>query len=89
VSGEDSNALSLKRVPDVAVEVVVAGEEDASRDGEADRGDAAEDVVVSVLVQLAVRAKVEQPTGSVVGSGGEGVAVREEPENGRKDEVSE
>lgn len=78
VPSEDPDPLALERVPDVAVKVVVAGKEEATRDGEADRSDAAQDVVVRVLVQLAVGAKVEQAAGSVVGTGREGVAVREE-----------
>lgn len=36
---------------------------------------------MGVLVQFPVRAKVEQPAGSVVGSGGEGVSVGEEPDS--------
>lgn len=65
---ENADAFALERVPDVAVEVVVTGEEDAPRDGEADRGDAAEDVVVRVLVEFAVGAEVEESAGGVVGA---------------------
>jgi hypothetical protein len=75
---QHADSLALEGIPNVAVEVVVASKEDATRDGEADRGDAAEDVVVGVLIQLAVRAEVEEAARGVVRAGCEGVAVREE-----------
>ena len=77
---QDADPFSLERVPDVAVEVVVAGKEQPTRDGEADRGDAAQDVVVRVLIQFAVGAEVKQPARGVVGTGRKGVAAREEAE---------
>lgn len=55
MSSEYANSLSLQRVPYIAVEVVVASEEEATRDREGDRGDSAEHVVVSVLIEFAVR----------------------------------
>jgi hypothetical protein len=77
---QDADPFPLERVPDVAVEVVVAGKEQPTRDGEADRGDAAQDVVVRVLVQFAVGAEVKQPARGVVGTGRKGVAAWEEAE---------
>lgn len=81
---QDADPFPFERVPDVAVEVVIAGKEQSTRDGEADRGDAAQDVVVRVLVQFAVGAEVKQPARGVVGTGRKGIAAREEAANGRK-----
>ena len=71
-------AVGLEGVPHVAVEVVVAGEQQAATLGERHGGDAADDVVVRVHHQLLVGAQVEQPAGGVVGARGEGVAIGEE-----------
>ena len=65
-SGDTGLNTYLKYVPRVAVEVVVPSEEDPARLGERDRGDAAHDRVVRVLVQLAVCADVEEPARGVV-----------------------
>lgn len=58
--------VGLQSVPDVAVKVVVAGQQQASALGERHGGDAADDVVVGVDHQLLVGAQVEQPAGGVV-----------------------
>ena len=78
MSRKDADALALERVPDVAVEVIVPGKEDAPGRREGDRGDAAEDIVVRVLVQLAVGSQVKQPARSVVRARPECLARREE-----------
>ena len=79
VSGEHADSLALERIPDIDIIVVVAGKEDSARGGECDRGDSAEDVVVGVRVELAVRAQIKELARGVVGSGRKGIAVREEP----------
>lgn len=61
-----TGALGLHGVPDVAVEVVVAGQQQAPRLGEGHRGDAADDVVVRVHGQLLVRPHVKQAARRVV-----------------------
>ena len=78
VPSEHTNALAFQSVPHVAVEIVVAGKEQATGHGEGNGRDAAEDVVVGILVQLAVGAEVKQSARSVVGTRSEGIAVREE-----------
>ena len=70
--------LGAHGVPDVAVEVVVSGEEEPAALGEGDAGDAADDVVVRVHGQLLVGADVEQAARGVVGASRERVPVREE-----------
>jgi len=74
VAGQDAGALLAHAVPHVAVEVVVAGEQEAARLAERHAGDAADDVVVRVHRQLLVGAHVEHAAGGVVGAGGERVA---------------
>ena len=71
-------AVGLEGVPHVAVEVVVAGEQQAAALGEGHGGDAADDVVVAVHHQLLVGAQVKQPAGGVVRARAEGVPVGEE-----------
>ena len=46
MASQHSSPLSLHGVPDVAVEVIVAGQQEAAGPGEGDGGDAADDVVV-------------------------------------------
>jgi len=71
VTLEREHALALQCVPYVAIEIVVPSEEVAAGDGEGDGGDTAEDVVVGVLHQLAVRTDVEKTAARVVGPGSE------------------
>lgn len=78
MASQDTCPLPFEGVPHVAVEVVVAGEQEAAALGEGDGGDAADDVVVRVHHQLLVRAQVEQPARGVVRARGERVPVGEE-----------
>jgi len=66
VAGKHSCSLSPESVPHVAVEVVVAGEKQATRLAERYAGDPADYVVVAVYTQLLVRAYVEHSARSVV-----------------------
>ena len=77
-SGRRTCSLRPHRIPDVAVEIVVAGEQEASRLGERHRSDAADDVVVRVHGQLLVGSNVEQAASGVVGSRCKRVAVGKE-----------
>jgi len=58
--------FAFQSVPDVAVEVIVAGQEQAATLGEGHRGDAADDGVMAVHHQLLVGTQVKQPAGGVV-----------------------
>ena len=73
-----TSTVSLEGVPDVAVEVVVSGQQQAAALGEGHGGDAADDVVVGVDHHLLVRAQVKQPAGGVVRACGKRVPVGEE-----------
>lgn len=75
-----AHTLALERVPDVAVEIVVTGEEEAARDGEANRGNAAENVVVCIGVQFAVSTEIPEAAAGIVRAAGESVAVGEKPD---------
>lgn len=78
VAGKDTGALALHGVPDVAVEVVVAGQQQAARLAEGHGRDAADDVVVRVHRQLLVGADVEHAARRVVRARREREARREE-----------
>lgn len=84
MTGQDSHSFSLQDVPYVAIVIVVPGKEQSARDGKADRSHAAEDVVVLIDVQFSVRSEVEESARGVIGSGPDGLAVREEPAPGLK-----
>lgn len=73
-----TSTFAFQSVPDVAVEVIVASQEQAAALGESHRGDAADDVVMAVHHQLLVSAQVEQPAGGVIRACAEGVPVGEE-----------
>ena len=79
-SARPTGPLGPERVPHVAVEVVVAGQQEPPGPGEGDGGDAADDVVVAVQRQLLVSSDVEEATGGVVRAGGESKSIREELE---------
>lgn len=78
MSSQHTDALSLQCVPDIASPVIITAEKDTARNGEGDRCDTAQDVIVRVGVQLAVGTDVKQPAGSVVRASGECITVREE-----------
>ena len=48
MSSQDSSPLSLHGVPDVAVEIIVTGQQETAGPGEGDGGDATDDIVVAV-----------------------------------------
>lgn len=77
VASQHPGSLRLHGVPDVAVEVIVAGQQEPAGPGEGDGGDAADDVVVAVQGQLLVSSDVEQATGGVIRAGGEGKSIGE------------
>lgn len=76
VALKSGNLLALESVPDMAVEIVVAGEHEAARDGVGDGGDST-DAVAGVVKKLSVGSDVVKTAGGVVGTGTEGVAVGE------------
>lgn len=76
--------LSLQRVPDVAVEVVVAGEDEAARVGGGQGCDAGVQAGVLVVEHLLVGAQVVHLAAAVVGAGDDGVAAGEELEGEEK-----
>lgn len=70
-----TNFLSLQRVPDVTVEVVVAGEDEASRVGESQGRDAGVQGAVLIGDHLLVGAQVVHLAGAVVGACDDCVSV--------------
>lgn len=76
--------LPFEGVPHVAVEVVVAGEQQAAALGEGDGGDAADDVVVGIHHQLLVCPQVKQPACGVVRARGKRVPVGEKLQGCRR-----
>ena len=73
--------LSPESIPDVAVEVVVAGEQEPAGLAERDAGDAADDVVVAVDGEFLITSYVEHPAGRVVTAGSKSEAIGEKLEN--------
>lgn len=78
VSLQYAHSLAFQGVPDVARPVVISAKQDTTGDGESDRRDGTEDVVVDVAVELTVSAKVEEAAGGVIRPGGEGISIGEE-----------
>ncbi len=73
-----TNFLSLQWVPDVAVEVVVAGKDKAAWAGESQRRDAGVQAGVLVSNHLLVGAQVVHLAGAVVGACDDGISTGEE-----------
>lgn len=59
-------ALTLQRVPDIAVEVIVAREEQATAEREGYRRDATDDALVGVGNQFLVCPQVKEAAGGVI-----------------------
>ena len=76
--------LSPESIPDVAVEVIVAGEEQPAGLAERDAGDAADDVVVAVDGEFLITSYVEHPAGRVVTAGSKSEAIGEKLEGRKK-----
>lgn len=85
-SGLLTNFLSLQWVPDVAVEVIVAGKDKAARVGERHRRDACVQASVLVSDHFLVGAQIVHLAGAVVGACDEGVSIGEELPAGREEE---
>jgi len=78
VATKRADFVATKRIPNFAFEVVVASKEQASRNGEGNRSDSAENLLVLIRHELAIGANVKQSTGSIVGTCAKGIAIREE-----------
>lgn len=66
MSSKNTNTLSLESVPNVASPVVVATEEEASRDGKGNRGYAAKDVIMGKGVELSISTDIKQSARGIV-----------------------
>ena len=63
-----TGTFETQRVPNIAIEIIIAGQEKATRFGEGDRGDAADDVVVRIHAHFLIGSDVEQTARGIVGS---------------------
>jgi len=70
--------LTLERVPDIDFEVIIAGNEEATAEGEIHGGDAAHQLLGTVVHKLAGSADVPQTAGGIVGASAESLGVGEE-----------
>lgn len=75
-----THSLSFERVPDVNVEVIVSGQQQASGQGRGQRGHPAHDAGVLVGDELLVRSQVVELAGGVIRARDHSVAVGEELE---------
>ena len=73
--------LRPESIPDITVEVIVAGEQQPAGLAERDAGDATDDVVVGVDGQLLITTYVEHPAGGVITASSKSEAIGEKLEN--------
>lgn len=78
VASENSSSLGLHGIPDVAIEVVVAGQQQSTALAERYTRDTADNIVVAVHRQFLIRPNVEESASSVVRARRESVSIREE-----------
>ena len=78
VASQDTDTLSLERIPNIARPIIISTKQDAPGDGEGNRGDTTKDIIVRECVQLSIGPDIEEPARGIVGAGGEGVAIWEE-----------
>lgn len=81
-------SLPFQSVPNVAVEVVVPSQQQASALGEGHGSDATDDVVVAVHHQLLVSAQVKQPAGGVIRACAKSIPIGEKLEEGKCRDLS-
>ena len=67
-----------KRVPDIAIEIIIPRKEEPAALTESNRGNSTDDIFMAVVDQLLVSSDVEETAGCVVTSSCKGHAVREE-----------
>lgn len=73
-----THTLGLHGVPDIAVEVVVASEQQAATEGEGHGRDAADDALMGEADQLLVCPQVKQAAGSIIRARTDGLSIGEE-----------
>lgn len=78
MSRQNSHPIIKKRVPDVAVEVVVSSEQQSSALAESYRCNSTDDIFVAVCYELLICSDVEETAGRVVATCSEGHPVGEE-----------
>lgn len=59
MASENANTFPLESIPDVACPVVITAKKDAARNGERDRSDTTENVVVRKCIQFTVGTDIE------------------------------
>lgn len=74
--GEAVDDSALANIPHLAVEVVIAGKQIAPRERKCDRGDAAEDPIRHILIELAIGAQVKEATRGIIGASAKRLTVR-------------
>ena len=78
---KNTDAFTLKSIPNVTGPVVVSAEEDTARNGEGDRSNTAQDIVMSECVELSVGANVKETAGGIVGTRRKGISIGEESDD--------
>lgn len=78
VATQRADLVTSKNIPDLALEVIIAGEEQSSRDRESNRRDATENLIALIDVQLPIRTDVEETAGGVIRTCSKSVPVGEE-----------
>lgn len=77
MSSQDTFPVCFECIPDIAVEVIVPGEQQAPTLGEGHRGDPANDVM-GVGHELLVCMEVKQPAGGIFPASGKCIAIWKE-----------
>ena len=75
---QHTDPLALESVPYVARPIIITTKEDATRDGERDGSDAAQNVIVRKRIELAVGTNIEQTTSGIVRTSSERPSVGKE-----------
>lgn len=83
MTSQDSHAFTFQRIPDVASPIVIPTEKNATRDGERDRGNTTENIIMCKGVQFPVGTNIEETAGSIIRTSSESITVREKPTEDR------
>jgi hypothetical protein len=75
---QNTNTFSFKGIPNITCPIVISSKKDTTRDREGDWCDTTKNVVVGECIQLTISTDVKQAAGSIVGTSGKSVTVREE-----------
>ena len=77
VASQDTDALSLERIPNIARPIIVSTKQDTPRDREGNRSDTTKNIIMCERIQFPISPDIKEPARGIIGAGGKSVTIRE------------